>query len=465
MSDEAHVGFGSTSTTIPWEQAFESDPADFLLAQAERPLKGSAETPEEMWTDYFDKRSPEPSALRDLVLRLHDAGKHDHVAAVIRAALLHGQGQPWMYEVLALTLEIQGAPKREVERALLSQIDSASTDSAGLMLSAAYLTRFKADQPALRLYRQAADLSPERPEPYILGLNLAKRLEDDDALIWAVKGIFAAAWGEDHKRQHQKAENVITDRVTHLRAKGETGKADALDDALHHAKRVDIRIRLEWNGNGDLDLRVHEPGGTVCSIETPRTSGGGVLVHDGHGPNQSNCFDEYVCAAGFSGIYRIEVHHSWGDIVGKRAKLVIKMHERMGHESVKEYTVPVTEDGTFIRVGLTDGRRAAMLSVPKEEQDDSKDPTVSQILNQLDQHAHASADHFRRSLFRQVGGVAPVVGGGVVAYQPQVTQIPSGVRLGAQAVLSQDRRYVRLSLSPSFTEVTDVFTFTMLNGN
>ena len=110
--------------------------------------------------------------MRDLVAQLHAQQRHEHVAAVIRAALRHGQPQPWMYEVLALTLEIQGAPKAEVERALLSQIDFAATDAAGLMISAAYLTRFGAERPALRLYRQASDLAPERPEPYLLGPNM-----------------------------------------------------------------------------------------------------------------------------------------------------------------------------------------------------------------------------------------------------------------------------------------------------
>lgn len=465
MIDNATSGVSSTIPSNPRAQTFLSEPADFALVQVESGPSRSEGTPEQVWGDYFGKRSPDPSAVRQLVLRLHDAGKHEHVAAVIRAALLHGQGQPWMYEVLALTLEIQGAPKREVERALLSQIDSSSTDAAGLMLSAAYLTRFEADRPALRLYRQASELSPERPEPYILGLNLAKRLEDDDALIWAVNGIFSSVWGKGQNQQHQKAENAIADRVKQLLDEGERSKADSLAQALEVAKRVDVRIRLEWSGNGDLDLRIHEPNGAVCSVESLRTSGGGVLVHDGHGPDQSNCYDEYVCAAGFSGVYRVEVRHSWGEIVGKRAKLVVSTHEGMTHEATKEYTIPVTEEGTFIRVALTEGRREDLLRLPEEPHSEEKGPSVSQILNRLDPRATAAADQFRGALFRQVGGVAPAVGAGVVAYQPQVTQIPSGVQLGAQAVVSGDRRYVRLSLSPSFTELIDVFTFTILSGN
>ena len=187
--------------TPPQNRVQPPDSAASSLAEELPPLDENVTTPEELWDDYFSKRQPAAATVQDLVSRLHEARKHDHVVAVIQAALRTGNGQPWMYEVLALTLEIQGAPKAEVERALLSQIDFAATDVSGLMMSAAYLTRFDADKPALRLYRQASSLAPQRAEPYLLGLKLARRLKDDDALAWAVKGIFASAWGKGHERQ------------------------------------------------------------------------------------------------------------------------------------------------------------------------------------------------------------------------------------------------------------------------
>jgi len=60
--------------------------------------------------------------------------------------------------------------------------------------------------------------------------------------------------------------------------------------------------------------------------------------------------------------------------------------------------------------------------------------------------------------------VTPVVGAGAVGYQPTITTLSEGVTLSAQAVVSADRRYVRLSLAPAFTAVTGVESFTFLSG-
>ena len=51
-----------------------------------------------------------------------------------------------------------------------------------------------------------------------------------------------------------------------------------------------------------------------------------------------------------------------------------------------------------------------------------------------------------------------------VGYQPVITEINEGVTMSAAAVVSSDLRYVRLAVNPSFTTITDVFTFTFV-GN
>jgi hypothetical protein len=454
----------ASSEASPRDRAAAPDPAASLSVEPE-PLATDAATPDELWKDYFSKRHPSDVTVRALVLKLHNARRHDQVVAVLRAAIRAGQVQPWMYEVLALSLQIQGAPKAEVERALLSRIDFSASDAQNLMMSAAYLTRFKADEPALRLYRQAAEISPERPEPYLLGLKIARRLHDDDALAWAVRGIFASAWGEAHEQQHKDAANAVADRARELREEQTTQEADKLEAALADARQVDLHVRVEWSGEGDLDLSVHEPVGTVCSFESTRTTAGGVLTHDGHGPKQDNCYDEYVCAAAFPGVYRIEVRHAWGDIVGKRAKLTITHHRGTPHESVRVISVPVTEEGTVLRVTVTNGRREELLALP-DDAPKAIPMASNRLVGELDARAQAAAASFRDSLFRQVsgsgfvGGVTPAVGVGAVGFQPTVTIIPEGITLNAQAVVSPDRRYVRLTLNPSFNDVIDVLTFT-----
>ena len=47
-----------------------------------------------------------------------------------------------------------------------------------------------------------------------------------------------------------------------------------------------------------------------------------------------------------------------------------------------------------------------------------------------------------------VASLIPIVGPGSVAFFPQVTQFPNGVTLFVTPVVSADRRYVRMTLSP-----------------
>jgi hypothetical protein len=54
--------------------------------------------------------------------------------------------------------------------------------------------------------------------------------------------------------------------------------------------------------------------------------------------------------------------------------------------------------------------------------------------------------------------------GGPVGYFPIVTWLPEGVSLSAQAVVSPDRRSVRMSLVPFFSTIGPVYTFNFLTG-
>ncbi|MFK7817163.1 MAG: hypothetical protein AB8G99_00470 [Planctomycetaceae bacterium] len=60
--------------------------------------------------------------------------------------------------------------------------------------------------------------------------------------------------------------------------------------------------------------------------------------------------------------------------------------------------------------------------------------------------------------------LVPNVGTGAVGFTPIVQTIPEGIFLNVTAVISADRRYVRLQLSPNFTNIVDVFTFSFASG-
>ncbi len=414
----------------------------------------SAGTPDEIWQDYFKKRKPKPSAVRGIVLKLHNAKQHDHVIACIGAALVNNQAQPWMYEVLALSMEIAGYPKEDVERAIYSAVDLSGLNFQNVMMSAAYLTRFDRQEAALHMYRQASRVAKTRPEPYVMGLKLARRLNDYDAIQWGISGVLMYAWTKDHNALHKQAEDMALVAEEELRKAGRRDEADAMRTALVQAKQRDLTLRLTWNGVGDLDLLVEEPPGSVCSFENPQTIGGGALVHDGYGPEQENCYEQYVCAFGMPGTYRVRIRHMFGEVVGKRAKLTIVRYQGTERETKRELTVKLAEDDQVIRLSLEHGRREELADVSPASRIRSTAPrrrSLLQMVGRLDAESRRAAQEFGTSREN-------------VGYQPLITTLSEGVTLSALAVVSGDRRYVRLTTVPNFSNITDVFTFSFTGG-
>lgn len=372
--------------------------------------------------------------------------------------------------MLALTLEILGRPKSEIERVLLSRIDFSAADVPSMVYSAAYLTRFKAEEQALQLYQQAAKLQPDRPEPYIMGLRLAEKLKDPEGILWAATGILTHVWVKDYEQWHEKALNALANLEQSLQKAGRQAEAERVKLARKQALERDLKLELTWNGDGDLDLIVEEPKGTVCSFESPLTAGGGVLLNDGYGPKQENCHEEYLCAHGFPGTYVVRVRYVSGNIVGQRAKLKITRYQGSDHPAIQTMIVPLAKEDRLIPIDLSKGRRDKKSEVPQNSQKTSQLPVQNRFIDarQLTPHARQSLNSFRvsRQAGISTGSQVPLVTGvqnvGGVAYQPVISIVPEGISLTGAAVVSPDRRYVRLSVSPQFTNVTDIFTFSFL---
>ena len=53
---------------------------------------------------------------------------------------------------------------------------------------------------------------------------------------------------------------------------------------------------------------------------------------------------------------------------------------------------------------------------------------------------------------------------GAVGYEPIIITLPEGTNFAATAVVSADRRYVRITCVPLFSAVTNVHTFSMADG-
>lgn len=425
--------------------AFYAPPPD-TAAEAEKstPTKAAVDVPTQDWAKFFSSSRVDPKQVRELVTEFHEAGKFDDVIALIEQAIIHGQIQPWMYEVLALTMETVGRPRAQVERVLLSSRDFIADDSDSLLYLAAYLTRFERYEQALRMYRQVAILDPLRAESYVMGLRLAERLQDPSAAMWTVPGVLTRAWGRDRQALHEQAEQFSRDIVTQLRETDHPLEAAALEQLTASARQRDLQVRLEWNGNGNLDLEILDPTGAACTPTQPASPGGVQHIQSGQGPRQEDCVEEAVAPFALSGEYQVRIKHLSGDIVGKRARLIITRYAGSPREIKQTQTVPLVSDSQTIRVLLRGGRLREPLATPQSPKAAALPRTGSKV----------SVRQLPTGKMSRPGATVVNVG-----FQPVIEFVPSGVQLAALAVVSGDRRYVRISTSPLFTSVTDVFTY------
>jgi hypothetical protein len=412
-----------------------------------------------IWAAYFSQHRPAPRAVARQVDQLLKAQQYEHAIELMQAAVIEGQSQPWMYEALAVAMQAAGRPEADIERVVLSLADFGTADFGSLTFSAAYLVRLGRESAGLRLYREASRLLPEQPEPYVLGLKLARRLGDVDGVQWAVAGVLQHAWTHDYKTLHREAENAAAEFQQRLAKTGDAARAARFQQSVTTARQRDLVARLVWNGPGDLDLRIEEPSLTVCSFQSPQTAGGGILVHDGYGPQADNCYEEYVCPQGLTGDYRFIVKHVWGEIVGRRATLTIIEHQGTPQERVTTQPIALGAEDAVVRVKLADGRRqtprvtaaavsAATALPPKTGRRRTLSPAAQQAAAEL----AASREQLGQFEIRRTGAIG---------FQPVITIIPEGETFTAQAIVSPDRRYVRIGINPTFSNLirTETFTF------
>lgn len=313
--------------------------------------------PFERWFQYFKENRPTSENVRRTVSQLLERKQYEQIVAFLKAALANGQSEPWMYDILAMSMRLADYPQDVIERVLISRVDLSPSDTDGLLYSARFLTQLDASASALRVYQEAARLSPSQAEPYVLGLKLAKKLKDASGIQWASSGILTHVWGRGFERHHQNAEDESVDAQQALRRDGRNAEADQMAAALTEAKRRDLIVRVEWSGDGDLDLLVEEPCGAKCSTHNPRTAGGGAFTHDGYGPRPDNCYEEYVCASGQKGDYRATIELIDGNVVGKSFRVTWIRYRGSKNEQVRTETYRLDKPRRIIRFTLNEGRR------------------------------------------------------------------------------------------------------------
>ncbi|NQU24310.1 MAG: hypothetical protein HQ567_23760, partial [Candidatus Nealsonbacteria bacterium] len=434
--------------------------------------KGDADV---VWQKYFASHNPSRPAVREAVRRIKedkkDDNRFDHVIGLINAALRNGHNQSWMYEVLVLAMIADDRPSQEIERAVMSAVDL-MTNTADLMYIGVYLTKLGLDERALQVFHQVAEMAPGWPEPYMHGLKVAQRLSDLEGTKWATLGILRQAWTKDETLVWKTGLYVAKATLQRLHKEGRKAEAEKFEAALNEAVRRDILVKVSWLGEADVDLLAEEPSGSVCSLRNARSSAGGVMVGDsysnlGSDAQESYC-ETYVCPKGFDGTYRILVRRVWGKVTSGRVKVEVFKHFRgKSQERICKY-VSLNDDEAMVVFDLKNGRRIEPIEDQKVANAAIGQIAVSRQV--LAQRLAAAADpRVASSMYAArerpfVAGQVPFRRGGAVGYQPVIITLPEGTNMIATAVISADRRYVRITAAPLFSGIAEVNTFNTATG-
>ena len=240
------------------------------LLQATR----SADDCNVFWTDYFAQENVDHGLIHEVVRQLSremqtDRQNANQVIALVEAAILSGNAQPWMYEALTLSLYIKGAPKSQILRAALSAADFCQDPVDLLNVGFIMRTALDLERHAFPLYQQALENMPPQRELYAATLRLALELfdkyNDEESLRWIGLTILSQEWdGVLGNKLASDATDALAMLENRLKRQGRNESAQQLTLDIREAKLRDVIVTVEWTGNAGIDLIVREPSSSLC---------------------------------------------------------------------------------------------------------------------------------------------------------------------------------------------------------
>jgi hypothetical protein len=246
----------------------------------------------------------------------------------------------------------------------------------------------------------------------------------------------------------------------------------------------DCLVKVTWTGNADIDITVEEPSGATCSARNPRTAGGGLLVGDSYTKAKSTdkanaeYTQEYMLPKGFNGQYKMLLRRLWGQVATGKATVDVYTHFGAPNQVHVRKQIPVSELDALVTFDLAEGRRTeplaqVQLAAAASSQVAMNQTILAQQLNAIDNRNGTSDGNGVIGAPGTNGDVINVGGfpffrRGAVGYQPQITTLPEGAQMnGVTAVISADRRYVRIGIPQNglvFSNIGPVNTFNFATG-
>jgi tetratricopeptide (TPR) repeat protein len=412
---------------------------------------------ERMWKTAIDKGLLDPGMVIACAEFLAEAKEFKTAAELLKASLRGGiTPERWYQEALGIALEeSQGSPE-EIERAYLSAIDLEPRNPQTYLQAARSLNQMGNPDVAVRLCQVAAKLEPNVPEAYANALVYAdnpKATASYDVTAFAAGGLLARDWPADGVDLHAQARQHLLEAVRKLDAANKKGESERAAALLAEEYRRDLVIELAWHGkDSDVDLRVREPGGTLCSSVTPMTTGGGAVKDQVYDSKDDVWTEVYSAARAFNGVYKVKADFIAGDIQGDKVQVKVIRHKGTPAERVDYFTLNLKEQ-TEVEVNLEGGRRTdlAVLPSPVDRAKYKSKPAQSeQAMNKL------------RALVAGTGQVSGGVGSPTSpmltdaargSTAPRVGEVTWSTRLGAERSVGLDIRSETIIRSDGKVEV------------
>ncbi len=433
-----------------------------LLAQAKELPKLDPEIlkqydPHVIWEEAFAKGGIDPGLVIATADFLFEAGQPYHVAELLKANLRHGVVvRPWVYEALAIALEMTKGDPEEIRQARMSAVALDPNDAQGFLQAARAMADGKQYDRAVAFCRQAALLEPNSPEAYSQALTYAQLSKDSKAMEWAAGKLVSQDWPSDNLILQKSAEGKMIALADTLRQEQRGTDAERLRAALQLLKERDLAINLTWETPGGettgLEMEIKEPIGSVCSLQQKQTPGGGTLLSPSL--TDSNRIS-YLAAQAFSGDYEITVRRIWGQTVGSRARLEVIHHLGTPRETRELHTVRLDQKAT-LRISLSGGRRTEMAYVPPTTAPKSQEAKENQTPHVLEKLRGLAFPDFSGATAPRVSSTSnsrPSVAAAARAEAPAQSAVRSGAVQMTTQLRASDQNGLDMVLRPVFQNI------------
>ncbi len=213
-------------------------------------LKGHSKAADtfQYWMNYYRKHDESAADVKEKVTLLNFYKKTRDVEAILKGYLwAHPKNaEPWMYEALALAIEMNKGKATDAKTSLKYAADVAEkTRNPNHLLSVADQLFLHGEYArAAPLIDEAIGKLPHRAEPLMMSINLAAKTKDPERMATSVDKLLSLGWPGYDEKLRRDAHRVADTLAKALREENRDAEAETLTNRLTESESRDLYVRL-----------------------------------------------------------------------------------------------------------------------------------------------------------------------------------------------------------------------------